>query len=153
MLVTSVADRRIVTAVGFEDAGERARLFMRLWTLKEAYVKATGRGISAPPGLKASTFELLLRSPGGKRNLPEVAAAAPFDIRFQAAQADVQRWEALLMEVSGGHSAALVVEAGRKVEGPPVPARVRVFKTVPLVSEREADAKFVRILGYGRSDE
>ena len=45
---------------GFENLAEQQRLFIRLWCLKEAYVKATGRGIMAPPGLKAFTFELLL---------------------------------------------------------------------------------------------
>ncbi|GIM00290.1 hypothetical protein Vretimale_5436 [Volvox reticuliferus] len=34
------------------DAEERARRFVWLWTLKEAYVKARGTGISAPPGLR-----------------------------------------------------------------------------------------------------
>ncbi|KAL0047635.1 hypothetical protein WJX82_008143 [Trebouxia sp. C0006] len=37
----------------------RARRFVQLWTLKEAYVKAVGQGISAPPGLKG--FSVLLQ--------------------------------------------------------------------------------------------
>jgi hypothetical protein len=49
-----------VSAAGFENLAEQTRLFIRLWCLKEAYVKATGRGILAPPGLRAFTFELLL---------------------------------------------------------------------------------------------
>ena len=32
--------------------------FMKIWTLKEAYVKAVGRGISAPPGLSGFSFVL-----------------------------------------------------------------------------------------------
>lgn len=37
------------------EAGEAAQAaaFVRLWGLKEAYVKARGTGINAPPGLKA----------------------------------------------------------------------------------------------------
>jgi 4'-phosphopantetheinyl transferase len=39
--------------------GEDRRLFfVQLWTLKEAYVKALGRGIGAPPGLRSFGFQL-----------------------------------------------------------------------------------------------
>ena len=38
------------------DGEARRALFIRLWTLKEAYVKAIGRGIGAPPGLSSFTF-------------------------------------------------------------------------------------------------
>jgi phosphopantetheinyl transferase len=35
-----------------DDACAREQLFMALWCLKEAVVKANGTGINAPPGLK-----------------------------------------------------------------------------------------------------
>ena len=50
----------LVCLSGFENAKEQASLFIRLWTLKEAYVKAKGLGIAASPGLRSFTFELLL---------------------------------------------------------------------------------------------
>ena len=40
------------------DSEARRSLFIRLWTLKEAYVKAVGRGIGAPPGLSSFTLSL-----------------------------------------------------------------------------------------------
>lgn len=36
----------------------RTAYFLQLWTLKEAYVKALGRGISAPPGLRSFSFRV-----------------------------------------------------------------------------------------------
>ena len=45
-------------AAGCADEAERARRFVRLWTLKEAYVKAVGRGIGARPGLQGFTVSL-----------------------------------------------------------------------------------------------
>ena len=43
----SAAERAAVE--GTEDAEERARVFMQTWTVKEAYVKATGLGIAGRP--------------------------------------------------------------------------------------------------------
>ncbi|KAG2444464.1 hypothetical protein HXX76_001216 [Chlamydomonas incerta] len=53
----ALARRRLAAAEvrdleAIKDAKQRARHFMWLWTLKEAYVKARGTGINAPPGLK-----------------------------------------------------------------------------------------------------
>jgi hypothetical protein len=46
------------------EGEERAQHFVRLWTLKEAYVKAVGRGIGARPGLSAFSVSLHPRSTG-----------------------------------------------------------------------------------------
>lgn len=40
------------------EGAARDSCFIQLWTLKEAYVKALGRGISAPPGLRSFAFRL-----------------------------------------------------------------------------------------------
>ena len=50
---------------GIATPGERAAHFVRLWTLKEAYVKAVGRGITAAPGLRGFTVSLQPGRRGG----------------------------------------------------------------------------------------
>jgi phosphopantetheinyl transferase len=40
---------------GLDDPHARQELFMALWCMKEAVVKAKGTGINAPPGLKGFT--------------------------------------------------------------------------------------------------
>lgn len=49
---------------GCAEGSERALQFVRLWTLKEAHVKAVGRGIGARPGLKAFSVSLERSSNG-----------------------------------------------------------------------------------------
>lgn len=56
---------------GVATPGERGAHFVRLWTLKEAYVKAVGRGITAAPGLRGFTVSL---QPGGRGGLADTAA-------------------------------------------------------------------------------
>jgi len=50
------AETAVIERASDEEA--RRRLFVRMWTLKEAYVKAIGRGIGAPPGLSSFGFDL-----------------------------------------------------------------------------------------------
>jgi phosphopantetheinyl transferase len=40
---------------GLDDPHARQELFVALWCMKEAVVKAKGTGINAPPGLKGFT--------------------------------------------------------------------------------------------------
>ena len=206
---------------GFENLAERQRLFIRLWCLKEAYVKATGRGIMAPPGLKAFTFELLLnikvrpsrfrrnsqlspstppvaldkenRDPEGdslgtgetsneaawKYSLDDQSSSqswqslkgskstgreevwgpesrAAFALQLQPPEVDEAAWEIWLMELCGGHTAALVAESGKKTDTPQEfssrPAlRLKCFKTVPLMAEEQTDSHYCRVIGHGHS--
>eukprot|EP00891_Asterochloris_glomerata_P005347 jgi/Astpho2/5347/Aster-x1290 len=52
------ASAEVAQLQGIEYAEERAKRFVQLWTLKEAYVKALGRGISASPGLKGFSIDI-----------------------------------------------------------------------------------------------
>jgi phosphopantetheinyl transferase len=46
---------RLLGGADLDDPHARQELFMALWCMKEAVVKAKGTGINAPPGLKGFT--------------------------------------------------------------------------------------------------
>lgn len=81
---------------------------------------------------------------------------APFTLQFQPPVSDEASWEAWLMELCGGHTAALVIESGKKtdsaeaVEARP-PVQLKCFKTVPTVSEEVMGSRYCRVIGYGHS--
>lgn len=58
------SDIKLCSGADCPEGEERAQHFVRLWTLKEAYVKAVGRGIGARPGLSAFSVSLHPRSTG-----------------------------------------------------------------------------------------
>ncbi len=87
-------------------AEERNALLYRLWVAKEAFVKATGRGLSA--SLKSFSVQL---EPGPPR-LAEVAGD----------EAEARRWSLEELSVPPRYAAALVAE------GRPGPVRLRRFE-------------------------
>ena len=76
------------------EEGDRDRTFFSIWTLKEAYLKAQGTGISVPLDgfavLSAGAESVLLRQDG----------------EFDAAQ----RWKLVTIELDGGYVAAVCAE-------------------------------------------
>jgi len=79
-----------------QDPEARVLLFMRLWTLKEAFVKAVGRGIAAPPGLKGFSFSL---QHDGDSESPE--------IRFCSIARETSEWGFALLAPTERHIAAV----------------------------------------------
>ena len=72
------------------------RAFLEYWTLKEAYIKATGLGLSVP--LKSFAFEL----------------TDPPAIRFDAGPGDSSEWHFLWLDLSPHHVSALAVRSTRR---------------------------------------
>lgn len=105
----------IVLCAGISDVNERARRFVELWTLKEAYVKAVGRGISAAPGLKG--FSLLLQhDPYLQQRIRHITedptADTAYQIRFHSESKPPEfRPSFMLCNPSEQHTAALCMPA------------------------------------------
>ena len=143
-------------------AGEpRRRRFLELWTLKEAYVKALGRGIAAAP---LDSFALRLAPPP-----PESDAAAPMRVRLEhgaagpllsaprgdgsdeAAQPASWRFALLRLRAAGdgdgdGHLAAVC--AAGSPGGGDAPLALRCWRTVPL--GRRDEEHRPALLAFGR---
>ena len=81
---------------------------------------------------------------------------APFTLQFQPPESDEASWEAWLMELCGGHTAALVIESGKKSDSSEAadarpPVMLKCFKTVPTVSEEAMGSRYCRVIGHGNS--
>jgi len=95
--------------------GLRAERFFHYWTLKEAYIKARGMGLSI--GLDRFSFDL--------------AHDDAIGLTVDAQLADrANRWRCWLLQASRDHLAALCVERAAGQHGDP-----GVRKIVPLVSD------------------
>ena len=86
---------------------------MQLWTLKEAYVKAVGQGISAAPGLKG--FSILFEHDCGvadrvKQVTTIPPAHMPRRISFQSDTLTEDTWGFMLINLSNKHTAALCLQ-------------------------------------------
>ena len=92
-----------------ESHEERAKRFVQLQTLKEAYVKAYDQGISAAPGVKGFCILLQPDTAIGQQ-IQHVTASRPADtayrIGFQSDH-DSKDWAFMLFDLSGRHTAAL----------------------------------------------
>jgi 4'-phosphopantetheinyl transferase len=83
-------------------AGEEAA-FYRHWVAKEAFVKATGRGVTS-----VRSFEVLLDAPGGAR-LVHVGGDAE----------EARRWTLTPLEAPAGYAAAVVTRGPARITSRP----------------------------------
>jgi hypothetical protein len=131
---------------GCPDREVRAQHFLQLWTLKESYVKAVGRGISAPPGLSSFSFRIggegegkedsrgsCIGSDAGSSD-PEISSSSGStssrgSILFESSVGERQGWEFMLMRPTQQHMAALCLERPHVGGGSGhVKTRVRAFE-------------------------
>ena len=120
----------------------RAKHFIQLWTLKEAHVKALGRGILAAPGMSA--FAVDLPWPNDSCHAEGLSRASI------CLDTDNDMWSFRLFEVGKQHIAAVCVErsplqqSSAKLHAPSVflrhlqtPEGLRMWKTLPGVFDQE----------------
>ncbi|KAA8516731.1 hypothetical protein F0562_016763 [Nyssa sinensis] len=113
------------------DTEVQRQEFIKLWTLKEAYVKALGRGFSGAP---FKTFTI------------RYGAAISGNFNSEASEIVVEssddptnltsNWEFTLLELAGSHYAAICTEKDNACEGKGnVPRKLTVWKTIPFVED------------------
>lgn len=143
-------------AVGLEqitDPVERNRRFLQLWTLKEAYLKALGKGVSGTT-LKDITFHFSVTS--ATRNLVEKATGVRPHEQVFLIRPEIQNllqrypntWQCLLLQPTDVHYASVCVEridSFDKGSGDTDGLHVQIMKTIPFVNDEPLDN--ARVLG------
>ncbi|CAK8571377.1 unnamed protein product [Lathyrus sativus] len=119
------------------DPELRRHEFIKLWTLKEAYVKALGRGFSASP---FNTFTIRLKDhmKEGIHVLPhviskedEISAELSSDLENLTSN-----WHFVLLELLGSHYAAVCIEKDNTNEDKgSIPINMTIRKTIPFVED------------------
>ncbi|KMT06770.1 hypothetical protein BVRB_7g159300 [Beta vulgaris subsp. vulgaris] len=107
--------------------------FIKLWTLKEAYVKALGRGFSATP---FKTFRIHFKaSSKNMSNIPEVTDLTESEIAVESTQFPNGRWQFALLDLADTHYTAICTESDSFIKGNPSPMALRVWKTIPFLED------------------
>ncbi|KAL6145546.1 PREDICTED: L-aminoadipate-semialdehyde dehydrogenase-phosphopantetheinyl transferase [Fragaria vesca subsp. vesca] len=107
--------------------------FIKLWTLKEAYVKALGRGFSASP---FKTFTIKLKA-AAKRGIPESRDSKISEISVESLGSEdlTNNWQFLLLELAGSHYGAICMEKHNTLGEGNVPIKLTARRTIPLVED------------------
>ncbi|XP_062196028.1 uncharacterized protein LOC133899106 isoform X2 [Phragmites australis] len=114
------------------DPDAQQKEFIKLWTLKEAYVKALGRGFSGAPFNK---FSIILAASNGIQ-----ISVAPKVFKDSNSSCDSlsENWQFALAELNSSHYMAVCIEDDSRTSGsgngrPPL--GLKVWKTIPFVED------------------
>lgn len=124
--------------ISISDTEVQRQEFIKLWTLKEAYVKALGKGFSAAP---FKTFTIHVKSAVSKRSIflaeDRVYEASEITIEsFTDPKSLTSSCQFALLELDGSHYAAICMEKDKSSEfGMKVPIRLTAWKTIPFVED------------------
>lgn len=136
---------------GIPDPERQRQKFVQLWTLKEAYVKALGRGISGAP-LKDFTIHLKNLSDiqedscqcGGA---PSLAQTITLEVSRNS-DAITSNWQFLLFQPTDLHYASVCMEQNEnhldeegRDENSCSGIKMQIWRTVPLVKDESFSGK------------
>lgn len=119
------------------DPESQRQEFIKLWTLKEAYVKALGRGFSATP---FKTFTIQFNRTARGSRLPGCQTYEEvYEISVESSN-DPENCSSnvtfALMELSGSHYAAVCMEKDTSFRGAEsIPMKLNVWRTIPYVED------------------
>ncbi|XP_038886366.1 L-aminoadipate-semialdehyde dehydrogenase-phosphopantetheinyl transferase-like isoform X3 [Benincasa hispida] len=118
------------------DPERQRQEFIKLWTLKEAYVKALGRGFSAVP---FNTFTIRFDKTATGSRLPGCKTYEACEISVESCN-DPENCSSnvtfALMELSGSHYAAVCMEKDTSFKGAgSLPMKLNVWRTIPYVED------------------
>ncbi|KAM3209038.1 hypothetical protein ACQJBY_063618 [Aegilops geniculata] len=114
------------------DSYAQEKEFFKLWTLKEAYVKALGLGLSGAP---LNEFSIKLETSKGIRVSKALKVCNDSNSGCDHLSED---WLFALVELSSSHYMAVCLEADSRCQGPensPAPVGLKVWKTIPFVED------------------
>ncbi|XP_034932175.1 uncharacterized protein [Populus alba] len=109
------------------DSEVQRQEFVKLWILKEAYVKALGRGFSAAP-FKTFTIRMKDATNSGASEVVVESSDHPVSL--------TNNWQFGLFELASSHYAAVCMERDKTSDvAMRVPMRLTVRKTIPFVED------------------
>ncbi|KAK3447052.1 hypothetical protein EUGRSUZ_A02654 [Eucalyptus grandis] len=118
------------------DPGVQHQYFVKLWTLKESYVKALGRGFSGLP-FKMFTIQFGNAEKGDSCISGETNNEGEIIVKsLEHVNSVSSNWQFALLELAGSHYAAICMEKDEAVEGRvPTPMKLTVRKTIPYMRD------------------
>ncbi|EPS60566.1 hypothetical protein M569_14237 [Genlisea aurea] len=107
--------------------------FIKMWTLKESYVKAIGKGFSGAP---FGTFTISYKSTDGESLLTtENRKDKAFEIAVDSSEMSAG-WHFMLLELANSHFAAICTEKYCGLDGKQKAlAKLKVWRTIPYVED------------------
>lgn len=119
------------------DSEVQRQEFVKLWTLKEAYVKALGRGFSAAP-FKTFTIRIKNAFRRGFDHADDIESGASEVVVESSDHPErlANNWQFGLFELASSHYAAVCMEKDKASDaGMSAPMRLTVRKTIPFVED------------------